>query len=572
MESMLSLLKENQKEIIAEALDTYPNGKYKRRNGGLELPLGYGKTRIGIVLGAMYNEGPLLFVCSKTLIANVVAELAKFPPDFKYMIFGKHSIKNFDTFTLPEEIKLVICSVDTLSIAYKTLDISQHVMHHEPLENRPIGVKLCYDNPKHPVLPPMAGHGVLYSTTWGAIVVDEIQTFTNITTDRARAIMAVFAKHRWGMSGTMFAEPKVERLLGFHVLLDLPGPRSIPDMAVVLKHYDGYQRYLISRKTNEEFVQPTYIEEIVQHNLSHNEARLFTVIRNVLNEISKKVQVYKENHDVENTRRFSAYLLALIEYLRQSLVCPVVPMASVFWDMADFSIRNDLSEILSNKVIESGLKEWLDDEETIFSTRYRAIMQKIEKHTSPQRDILTKLRAPSSNVLVFSCFRRTLQVFQHFLNERGYRTFTISADMSSIRRAEVIREFDESVGGILLLTYDIGAEGLNLQSANVAILMDMFWNSSKMQQAIGRVFRPGQKAIEVLVYLFVSDTALESKIIEKNSVKLNMVRQLATGSSTVKIPRMTVDDIVKFVNADFNKSAVQNLRANVLRDATITIE
>jgi SNF2 family DNA or RNA helicase len=168
---------------------------------------------------------------------------------------------------------------------------------------------------------------------------------------------------------------------------------------------------------------------------------------------------------------------------------------------------------------------------------------------------------PKERVIIFSCFRTTLTLLQHNIDASGDRkTFTIEAGMSIPKREEVIKSFEDHPNGILLLPYAIGAEGLNLQKASVVMLMDLWWNSAKTQQAIGRVFRPGQEALEIFVYIFVSNTGMETEIIRKNIIKQEILKDLHEGSTDKKVPKMSIKQIINVIDAQYNKEMLANSR------------
>ena len=61
--------------------------------------------------------------------------------------------------------------------------------------------------------------------------------------------------------------------------------------------------------------------------------------------------------------------------------------------------------------------------------------------------------------------------------------------MSSKERTKLIKNFENSKNGIFFLTYQLGAEGLNLQFASTVLLVNYWWNSSKTSQANGRNYQ-----------------------------------------------------------------------------------
>ena len=540
----METLKPNQREVIEEALTRGMKG------GGLSLPVGFGKTRTSICLGLKYDKGPILVVVSLTILSSWLDEIPKaFGKDFPFEVMHKKQLKNsFGTWTPKPETLVVLTTPEVLAATYKEYNLDTLFLNYlQPVAFGP--VILEYNIPKSPMISHHVGAGYLYSIKWGCLVIDEIQTCNNILRDKCRAIACVSAEYRWGLSGTMFDEPKMERFLGYYSMLHLDGPRTLPTMQEYMgKVFKGFRQHLVERKINEEFVKPEYIEEIVTHDLDNVELEVFNASRQVLKSLNDIVRKKKMEGDVDSVRTFNAYILSMITYIRQFLICPIVPISGIYCDVADFSERSELSTILASNFRSLGLDSWLNDESNIVSSRFKAMISKIETHKD-------------DHILIFSCFRSSITLMQHLLDERGYNTYTISATMSSIKRRDVIEEFQKSEKGILLLPYSIGAEGLNLQRANVVMLMDLWWNSAKIQQAIGRSFRPGQLSPRIFVYIFISNTGMENELIRKNDLKSEIIRELQTGRTKLKIPKLTVKQIINIISSDENGEYLRNVRS-----------
>jgi SNF2 family DNA or RNA helicase len=62
-----------------------------------------------------------------------------------------------------------------------------------------------------------------------------------------------------------------------------------------------------------------------------------------------------------------------------------------------------------------------------------------------------------------------------------------------------------------LLTNQVSGVGLNLVSADRAIILDPDWNPANDNQCIDRIYRIGQKR-DVIVYRLISTCSVEEKI------------------------------------------------------------
>jgi SNF2 family DNA or RNA helicase len=539
-------LKQNQKDVIEEAIDR------KMKGGGLSLPLGFGKTRTSICLGLTHNAGTILVVTSKTLGVTWLSEIPKaFGPDFSFEYLHSSQVKNIGLWEPKPETKLVLTTPEVLVAAYKEYNLSMLFLNH--IIPEVFGPTILeYRTPKSPMLlQHHTGPGYLYSNQWGCLIVDEIQNHNNIMSEKCRAISCISASYRWGLSATMFDEPKPERFLGYFTMLDIKGPRTRPDMiAHMSSEFKGFQTVIIHRDDNREFVaRPKYTEQIVTHELTATELKIFKESREILNLLNKELQIMKENEDIDGMRLFSAYLLAMITYIRQFLVCPIIPITSIYCDIADFTERSKLSVMIAEKFNTLNITEWLNDTDSVMSSRFKSVLGKVSNH-------------PNERIIIFSCFRTTLTLLQNLTDEIGERkTFTITASSSIKAREKIIKSFEAFPNGILFLPYSLGAEGLNLQCASVVMLMDLWWNSAKIQQAIGRVFRPGQASLEIFIYIFVSNTGMETEIIKKNIIKKEILDELHVGTTDKKIPRMTLQQIVSVINSNVNREMLEKFRS-----------
>ena len=120
--------------------------------------------------------------------------------------------------------------------------------------------------------------------------------------------------------------------------------------------------------------------------------------------------------------------------------------------------------------------------------------------------------------------------------------------------------FKKSKRGILLLTYQLGAEGLNLQFASTVLIVDFWWNASKEQQAIGRIFRYGQISDKINVYFFTANTGIENILFKKQHSKLQVLNELKTGKVETKIPTIKMDEIIKLISLSDNEDSLKEVK------------
>merc|ERR1711865_342161 len=98
-------------------------------------------------------------------------------------------------------------------------------------------------------------------------------------------------------------------------------------------------------------------------------------------------------------------------------------------------------------------------------------------------------------------------------------------------RQEQINEFndDKSDKSVFLLSTRAGGVGINLASADTAIIFDSDWNPHMDNQAQDRAHRIGQKN-DVFVYRFITEGSVELQILEAANKKRSLERLTMAGN------------------------------------------
>lgn len=566
-----SQLNDFQKEIFNECI--------KRNSGGLSLPMGSGKTLIAIIL-ALYNVKdtglPILIVCAKSLITSWEFEIRKFfGKELKYEYVHKGDLKSkMKKWKVRDDVQLILTTPDNIRIFYKENDVRDEFVKTDTVQlndrwNLQQNV-LRYKSPDKPLLHSKVGGSAFYSQEWGTIIIDEAQKYTNIKTLNCQSLCSLYSKKRWVLSGTMFDEPVTKKALGYFKLIDDEVGRkydNIPQLSqyICSDDFKGFNRTLVQRKTNPEFIPPKVNKYNITHNLTPPEAMIYRCMKNILLEIKRKADRLRLNQinnfepemgngpeAVAALRQFNAMKLTLVAYMRQVLICPLIPITSIAIDMYDYKKNTELSEIIMREITKLGLNDYLNDEESIKSSRIRNILETIDKHGDEK-------------IVLFSCFKTAVEIIEQYI-PKDRTIFKMTSKMSTQERGQEITNFKNSDNGILLLTYGLGAEGLNLQFASTVILTDFWWNCSKTEQAVARIFRYGQIAEEINIYTFVANTGIEKIMLEKQRAKRVILNEMRTGPIKTEIPKINTDKLIELIRVEDNEKIFDDVYNRTIED------
>ncbi|KAI0100544.1 hypothetical protein GGR51DRAFT_351483 [Nemania sp. FL0031] len=135
--------------------------------------------------------------------------------------------------------------------------------------------------------------------------------------------------------------------------------------------------------------------------------------------------------------------------------------------------------------------------------------------------------------IVFSFWRRSLDLVEKALRERGVIFGRVDGSIHPSQRREVLVAFQENLSiQVILMTIGTGAVGLNnLSVANRVHILEPQWNPSIEDQAIGCVARLGQTQ-KVTVIRYIVRNTIEESIESRQLQKLQLALKSGLKSST----------------------------------------
>lgn len=275
-------------------------------------------------------------------------------------------------------------------------------------------------------------------------------------------------------------------------------------------------------------------------NLGENEKNAYdTAIEDYI--ISRGGVVYYDEYD-----RPKSGALGLVTLRRQ--------LASSVW-----------ATVSNNAKLDRGIDEYSDYEDSKFN------------------ELLTILERVFSEgekkIIIFAIFKKTIKYLNIRLKKAGYSSVMIYGD-SNIDKFNVLSQFagDDSIQ--VLLSSEVGSEGLDMQFCSCLVNYDLPWNPMVVEQRIGRIDRFGQESPKVNIYsLVLLDTIVEqiySRLLDRIGIfreSIGDLEAILDIEMEQNGKKMSVKEALKSLGNDFYSDKLTKEEAEAKqRDIELAIE
>ncbi|KAF4663681.1 hypothetical protein FOL47_005599 [Perkinsus chesapeaki] len=153
---------------------------------------------------------------------------------------------------------------------------------------------------------------------------------------------------------------------------------------------------------------------------------------------------------------------------------------------------------------------------------------------------------PTNKFLIFSQFTSLLEITEQEIRRRNMGlSGTIHGGLNVATRNRLVYHFKSDPNSIILLiSLRAAGEGINLQAANRAFIVDPWWNPAAELQAIQRAHRLGQTR-EVKAIKFIVQDTIEERILLLQEKK-QLVSDTTIGgdeSATYRLQQLSLQDL-----------------------------
>ncbi|MCA0329713.1 MAG: helicase, partial [Actinobacteria bacterium] len=211
-----------------------------------------------------------------------------------------------------------------------------------------------------------------------------------------------------------------------------------------------------------------------------------------------------------------------------------------------------VNDILQRRLTSEEISEADGDDETqpgtelleLFRTEIDAVVAATHAlgDDDPKFDALRtiveqKQTMENNKLLLFSTFRHTLAYLQRRLATDELRLGVVHGNVPDADRRELRRRFklprEDPRALDLLLSSEVGTEGLDYQFCDALVNYDLPWNPMRVEQRIGRIDRRGQRSETVAIINLITPGTVDASIYHRCLYRIGVFQSALGGSEAI---------------------------------------
>ena len=194
-------------------------------------------------------------------------------------------------------------------------------------------------------------------------------------------------------------------------------------------------------------------------------------------------------------------------------------MEELLWDDIGFEAKPERWDADTNDSGTDGLREFAAqfDVQRLeqFDSKYKRLKGFVDQALASN---------PREKIVVFAYFRATLDYLKRRLNADGIRTESIMGGRGD-ENASAISSFRKQRGPSVLLSSEVGSEGIDLQFCRMLVNYDLPWNPMRVEQRIGRLDRLGQKAEKISIVNLSFKDSVEERVLMRLYDRIELFKE-----------------------------------------------
>lgn len=225
---------------------------------------------------------------------------------------------------------------------------------------------------------------------------------------------------------------------------------------------------------------------------------------------------------IARQRQMASSIVGAIESWREKNI-----LEELLWE--DFGLTEDLAGTFESSHEEDHFDGVREDDDTPIAYGTDFDIATLEKGDTKYNNLINFLKlelqkCPTEKFVIFAFYRGTLKYLARRLEADGIDATLIMGAMGDQKDA-VIEEFAKEEGPSVLLSSEVGSEGIDLQFCRFLVNYDLPWNPMRVEQRIGRLDRLGQKAERISIINLVVENTIEDRILMRLYNRINVFRE-----------------------------------------------
>lgn len=329
---------------------------------------------------------------------------------------------------------------------------------------------------------------------FGLVVLDEGQYIKNKTTKWSKNIKNILADKRLILTGT----PMENNIIDIWSLFEFILPHYLPDIKIFKKLFNQNDKNSINELAF--LIKP------------------FILQRKKIDELPDLPFKFKNDIFIKMSEQEEEIYLKLFETLKQDI--------KLFFNSKS-STRNKVKMNIIGIITK--LRMFCCDPLLLSFNNVKR--SKLDYCLSLVKKLKTN---PENKIVIFSSFTSLLDNLKELLIENNFSCLVLTGKNNQKERKLIIDNFNKLQDKILLVSLKVGGVGINLNTANIVIHFNPWWNDSVEDQATDRLHRIGQNK-EVNVFNLILQNSIEEKILKIKNIKGEIIDSTISSASYLEL-------------------------------------
>jgi len=186
--------------------------------------------------------------------------------------------------------------------------------------------------------------------------------------------------------------------------------------------------------------------------------------------------------------------------------------------------------------------EEIDQKERGLRSNQRPVHPELSGKLALLHGLLVSIKESGSGdrVVIISNWTQTLDLIEKMCDQKKWPVHRLDGTMAINKRMKLVTDFnrpENQQAFAFLLSSKAGGCGLNLIGANRLVMYDPDWNPANDRQAMGRVWRDGQKK-QCYIYRFFTTGTIDEKVYQRQICKDGLSTMMVTETGDEEVSAM----------------------------------